>query len=392
MTAWSSFRYTLRSVMGDEAAVLSAILGGIAYCFFYPLPYLPEVVRDLPVVVADYDASPLSRQLERNLDATREVRVVGVTRTVEDAVPRLQSGDIGGIVVVPPDFDRDVLRGAPTGVTVMGNGGYVVVDGTVLTTSVEALGATVVPALGARLVESGVPIAAVAQASRAGPALVKQPMFNTVQGYASYVVPASTGLIVHQLMVIAICVVMGTWIERGRWAIAENGTLSPAAFFGMIGAFSVIAFGAVLFWIGFVFWFHDLPRAGNLAGGIATGAVYAIAIAGIGVCIGCWMADRERAFQVIGALSVPLLFLTGFAFPAESIGQPLIGLSFLLPTTSGVQALLKFNQIGASFREAEPEMVRLTVVAVVYVGVAWWVARRRAATSGALPVAVAAPL
>ena len=388
MTALDAFRHTLHSVIGDKGALVPAVLGGIAYCFFYPLPYLPEVVRNLPVVVADYDASPLSRQFERNLDATREVRVVGVARTVEDAVPLLQDGEVGGIVTVPPNFDRDILRGTPTGVTIMGNGGYIVVDGTVLATSAEVLAGTVAPAIAARLVESGVPPAAAMQASRAGPALVKQPMFNTVQGYASYVVPASTGLIVHQLLVIAICVVIGTWIERGRWAIAEDGRLSIAAFAGMLGAFWVVALCAVMFWIGFVFWFHDLPRAGNVLGGITAGALYALAIAAVGVCLGCWMAERERAFQVVGAVSVPLLFLTGFAFPAESIGQPLIGLSFLLPTTSGVQTLLKFNQIGASFREAAPELARLLLVTVAYLAIAWVAARRRAA--GKVSVAVTA--
>jgi len=378
MKVWEAFRYTLRSILGDKGAVVPAVLGGIAYCFFYPLPYLPEVVRNLPVAVADYDASRLSRQFERNLDSTREVRVMGVGRTVEDAVPLLQRGDIGGIVTIPPDFERDVRRGTPTGVTVMGNGGYIVVDGTVLATSAEVLAATAAPALAAHLVESGVPPAAVMQAARTGPALVKQPMFNTVQGYASYVVPASTGLIVHQLLVIAICVVMGTWIERGRWAIASDGRLSAGAFTGMVLAFWVMALSAVMFWIGFVFWFHDLPRAGNLAGGITAGALYALAITGIGVCLGCWMADRERAFQVIGAVSVPLLFLTGFAFPAESIGQPLVGLSYLLPTTNGVQALLKFNQMGATFGETAPELIRLLLVTVAYLAIAWWIARRRA--------------
>jgi ABC-2 type transport system permease protein len=386
LNAWAAFRFALRTVLRDEGAVVPAVLGGIVYCFFYPLPYLPETVRNVPVAVADYDSSPLSREFARDLDATREVQVSTVTRRVMDAVPLLQQGEIGGIVAIPPDFHRDVLRGTPTGVTVMGHGGYIVVDGTILETAAEVLAATAAAPLAAHLVQSHVPPVALMRAAHAGPLLVKQPMFNTVAGYQSYVVPASMGLIVHQLLLIAICMVMGTWIERGGWTIAPQSRLSVGAFSGMLAAFWLLVWCGILFWIGFVFWYHDLPRAGHMSAAIVVGALYALAIAALGVVLGCWMADRERAFQVIGGISIPLLFLSGFAFPVESIPQPLVWFSYLLPSTSGIQAMLKFNQMGASWLEARPEVIRLALVTCAYIGLAWWMASRRAA---AKPLTVA---
>ena len=378
MNAWQAFRWTVRSVLFDKGAVAPAVLGVVFYFLFYPLPYMPETVRDVPVVVADYDASPLSRQIQRELDATETVLVQGVTRTVEAAVPRLQRGEIGGIVVVPKDFHRDVLHGIPTGVTVMGNGGYIVVDGAVLTTTVEVVAETAAPALAAQLVRSHVPPAAVMRLAHAGPAFVKQPLFNTVQGYQSYVVPASMGLIIHQLLIIAICTVIGTWVEAGRWAITPVGRLSLETFAGMLGGFWVLVFAALMFWIGFVFWYHDLPRAGNLQGAIVFSALYALAVAAVGIAVGCWMGVRERALQVIGAVSIPLLFLSGFAFPVESIHPLLVWLSHLLPTTPGVQGFIKFNQMGATWQEAWPQISNLLLLIVLYVGVAWWAASRRA--------------
>jgi ABC-2 type transport system permease protein len=207
---------------------------------------------------------------------------------------------------------------------------------------------------------------------------VKQPLFNTVQGYASYVVPASMGLIVHQLLIISICVVIGTWIEGGRWAIAPEGRLSLVAFAGALIAFWVLVFAAILFWIGFVFWFHDLPRAANLSGAIVFSALYALAIAGTGIAVGCWMGNRERALQIIGGISIPLLFLSGFAFPVESISEPLIWLSHLLPSTPGIQGFLMLNQMGATWSEIRPQVVNLSLLAVLYVFIAWWAASRRA--------------
>jgi ABC-2 type transport system permease protein len=378
MNAWQAFRWVLRSVISDKGAVVPVVGGVVLYCFFYPLPYLPEVVRAVPVVVADYDASRMSREIERDLDATQAIRVVGVTSNVEDAIPRLQRGEIGGIVAVPRDFYRDVLRGTPTGVTVMGNGGYIVVDGTILGTTAEVVGATAAPALAARLIESNVPPAAVMRLAHAGPIYIKQPLFNTVQGYDSYVAPASMGLIVHQLLLIGICLVIGTWVEGGRWAIAPEGRLSLGAFAGMLAGFWIFVFAAIIFWIGFVFWYHDLPRAANLSGAIVFGALYALTVASVGIALGCWMGERERALQLIAGLSIPLLFLSGFAFPVESIAQPLVWLSHLLPSTSGIQGFLKLNQMGATWQETRPQVINLMLLSLLYVGVAWWAASRRA--------------
>ena len=212
----------------------------------------------------------------------------------------------------------------------------------------------------------------------AGPALVKQPLFNTVQGFDSYVVPASMGLIVHQLLIIAICVVIGGWVEGGRWAIAPNGRLSLAAFAGMLAGFWLLVFAAMMFWIGFVFWYHDLPRAANLTGAIPFGGLYALAVASVGVALGCWMGERERALQIIAGVSIPLLFLSGFAFPVESISRPLIWLSHLLPSTPGIQGFIKLNQMGATWAEVRPQVINLLLLVFLYVGVAGWAAARRA--------------
>jgi ABC-2 type transport system permease protein len=378
MSAWQAFLWTLRSVFLDKGPVVPAVGGILLYFVFYPLPYKPETVNAVPVVVADYDASRMSRQIERDLDATEAVRVAGIAGSVEAAVPRLQRGEIGGIVVLPRDFYRDVLHGTPTGVTVMGNGGYIVVDGTILETTAKVVAETVAPALAGKLVQSNVPAAAVMRLAHAGPAIVKQPLFNTVQGYASYVVPASMGLIVHQLLIITICIVIGTWVEAGHWAIAASGRLSLAAFAGALSGFSLLVFAALMFWIGFVFWFHDLPRAGNLSGAIVFSALYAIAIAAVGIAVGCWMGVRERALQIIGGISIPLLFLSGFAFPVESISRPLVWFSYLLPSTSGIQGSLMLNQMGATFAEVRPQVLNLIVLALLYCGVAWLAASWRA--------------
>src|SRR5258706_16340309 len=153
----NAFRIPTRGVFGDLGVLMPAVVGVIFYCVLYPLPYLPQTVHSIPVAVVDEDASALSRRLERNLDATQEIIVAGATKTMAEALPYLYDGRAGGIVTIPANFHRDVLRGDPTGATVMGQGGLIVLDGSLLSSPPKATAATVAPHLPAHPAPPGGP-------------------------------------------------------------------------------------------------------------------------------------------------------------------------------------------------------------------------------------------
>jgi ABC-2 type transport system permease protein len=73
-----------------------------------------------------------------------------------------------------------------------------------------------------------------------------------------------------------------------------------------------------------------------------------------------------------------LLFLSGFAFPIESIDPSLVWLSHLLPSTPGIQGFIKLNQMGATWSETRPQIINLLLLVLLYTGVAWWAASRHA--------------
>jgi ABC-2 type transport system permease protein len=186
------------------------------------------------------------------------------------------------------------------------------------------------------------------------------------------------GLIIMQLLVVGISMVTATWSEKGAWPVAPDGRLGAAAFAGMVTGFAAFVLFGALFWIGFVLWYHDLPRAGNLGGAIAFAALYAVAVAAFGVALGAWMAERERTLQFIAGASIPLLFLSGFAFPVESFVEPVRWLSLAFPSTPGIRGFIALNQMGASLEEASPQVLHLAILAAAFLACAWLAASWRA--------------
>lgn len=91
------------------------------------------------------------------------------------------------------------------------------------------------------------------------------------------------------------------------------------------------------------------------------------AIAALGSLLGLWFGNRERALQVLLWTTLPIAFVAGFSWPVEALPQPLQWLRWLLPSTSGVQASLRLNQLGAPLQAALPYLCTLVALGAVFV-------------------------
>ena len=84
------------------------------------------------------------------------------------------------------------------------------------------------------------------------------------------------------------------------------------------------------------------------------------------------MADREQALQVKLFSSIPLAFLGGFTWPVEALPEPLQWLRWLSPSTAGIQASLRYNQLGAPLVAALPHLAWLACMALTsWLAVLW---------------------
>ena len=57
------------------------------------------------------------------------------------------------------------------------------------------------------------------------------------------------------------------------------------------------------------------------------------------------------ALGVLLFTALPMFFLTGVPWPAEAMPEPLQLLRWLIPSTLGIQASLRLNQMGASLAQ-----------------------------------------
>ena len=184
------------------------------------------------------------------------------------------------------------------------------------------------------------------------------PLFNPTEGYGSYVVPAVALLILQQTLLMGCAMLAGTWAE------ADRLRAHPRAWIGRLAALCGFGFLSGMFFFGWVFLLQDYPRGGNPLGAILLLACYVPAICAIGLLLGCWFRDRERALQVLLFTALPMAFVSGFSWPVEALPAPLQVLRWAIPSTAGIQASLRLNQMGAPIAAVVPHLLVLIALAL----------------------------
>ena len=359
---------TLAAVMRDTGVLLLLVGAPVLYGFFYPWPYSQQAVTRVPVAVVDLDHSSLSRQITRFAAANPRIDVRWVTGDVQQAQQALWRGEIEGFAVLPADLKRQVVRGSPATVTVEGDGAYALLNKAVLYGFAEAVG-TVSAGVEIKKLQAAGQGARQAAASRSPINTQMVPLFNPTEGYGSYVVPAVALLIIQQTLLMGAALLAGTWAETGAHRADVRTWLGRLLGLATLGLLSG------LFYVGWVFEWQDFPRGGNPWGAVALLALYAPAISALGLLLGVWFRDRERAMQVLLLTALPMAFLSGFSWPAETLPAPLQALRWLIPSTSGIQASLRLNQMGASLVDVLPQLLTLGALALVATGCLMWLGR-----------------
>ena len=112
---WSVLRQTLKNMLGKPLWLLTVLSVALT-----TLPYAHRTMDDLPVAVIDMDHSAASRELIRLLDAAPKIAVRSYSE-LPTAQHDLAWRRLFGIVILPVDFEKRVLRGEAVSVPIFGD-------------------------------------------------------------------------------------------------------------------------------------------------------------------------------------------------------------------------------------------------------------------------------
>ncbi len=339
-----------RTIFSDFGILLVFFGAIIIYPFFYPLPYTNEVLKNIPVTVVDTDHSQLSRKLIRMMDSSELISVAGENFSFERAKTSILSGDISGIVCIPNDFEKRILRGEQASISVYSDASYFLIYKQVLSGIYHTAGTFSASIEIKRMLAHGI-LQEQALLRRDPLSLISFPLFNASGGYATYVVPAVLVLMLQQTLLIGIGLLSGTQREKG---LGDNNLQSAGIISLVLGkavSYFSIYMVHVVYLFGILFRFYHFPQRGNPMDLVLFIIPYLLSCVFLAQAVSGFFKSREISMVILLFSSLPALFLSGFSWPKSSMPDWLNHLAMLLPSTAGIDGFLRINQMGASLKE-----------------------------------------
>jgi ABC-2 type transport system permease protein len=356
-----AFKAEWRRVLGTRSAFGLLFLAPLIYGIYYPQPYLNQILRKLPIAVVDNDLSDLSRQIVETLDASGALSVVVRARTLAEAHTAIDRGQAFAAVEIPPNTERDVLKGITAHIPVYADATYLFIFRSTASGVATAIGA-LTSELVSRGARSDGSLVKAKLASLSPADVLLQPIFNPVGGYASYVVPAAFVLILQQTLLIGAAMLTGT-------ALAKGG----GVFAGVLGrgtAHLTIYLPAVALYLVVLPRIYGFSTLGHLPQLFALAAVFLLATSFMGQAVGTWFTRPENATILLLATSLPQFFMAGFAWPREAIPDAALAFGRIFPADSAIDGLVRINQLGASIWDVAHDWFGLWCLALTYFALA----------------------
>jgi len=353
-----AFAAEWRRVLATRGAFTLLVLAPVIYGIFYPQPYLNQILRKVPIAVIDNDLSELSRNIVQTLDASGAVSVTVRAETLGEAQAALNRGDAFAVVGIPPGTERDVLKGVTAHLPIHADATYLF-----LLRSTASGIAVAINTLSSELAAGGArPDGSLAKATlaAASPAdTLLQPIFNPVGGYASYAVPAAFVLILQQTLLIGTAMLTAVALAQ-----AASGAFAHVLGRG-IAHLTISLPGLALYFVVLphVYGFSALGHPLQI---FALASLFILATSFMGQAAGAWFKRPETPMLIFLATSLPQFFLAGFSWPREAIPKPVLAASYIFPSDSAIDGIVRLDQLGASLSEVTHDWRALWGLAIAY--------------------------
>ena len=334
---------TFQDIARNSSILTTLVLSVFLYSFFYPTAYKAEHAESLPIVIVDEEQSLVSSSIIGEVAKSPNVEIRAVTGNFAEAEQMIKLQQADGILLLPDNLSGSLRRGEVGGI------GLYLSAANFLKT--QKIGLGLAASIEHALAEQAEKFQHISEFS---PALsIHQiPLFNTLSGYGSYIFPAVAPLIIHQTILLGLCMLIATYREK-HWIPSRT------EFWALCSAILTIGFLGCLYLFGFTFWLNDYPRGGNFWGMLIAVPIFLSCVIGLSMLIASFLDMPERAGHVIVFSSIPLFLLSGTAWPHAAMPEWMQYLGKALPSTQGIQMFIQLNQMGVPTQLVIPKMIYL---------------------------------
>ena len=346
---FKNYIQTFKNIRNNPPVFTTMIVSIIVYSFFYPIAYQAQTAENLPIIIVDEEHSTISHAIISQVSKIPNIQITEITSDFEHAKRMIQQQKADAILLLPDNMSSSIVRGETGGIGLYLSAAYFLRTkqiGTGLANSIEQT-----------IAEYAEKFSNISHFELSHP-VHEIPLFNPLSGYGSYVFPAVAPLIVHQTLILGLCMLIAGYREQ-KWRA------STAEFFGIYLAALSIGCLACYYLFGFTFWLNDYPRGGNFWGMFLAVPIYVSCAIFLGMVLASYLDISERAGHLIVFTSIPLFLLSGAAWPPQAMPHWMQYFANILPSTQGINLFIQLNQMGVATSVVMPKIIYLMCLTLI---------------------------
>lgn len=366
---WNTFSTEWKSIKSDKAVISTFLSVTIIILVVYTYIYSNQVVKEVPVAIVNQDATKMSRDYIAMLDATEGTKAISTFTDLQEAKRAYYSKNVQGIVIIPKDFEKNIRSGKQVVITTFSDASNMVFYKRILGDVTTINGYFSAGIFIKKEMAKGVSVAK-AQENYTPIQAISTSLFNTTAGYATYIIPVLTALIVQLVLLMGIGILSGSRRETVTThtnfprLLHKGGTipvlLAKACLYTAI--FMVI----IPIQVGIVYTVFAIPVRSSLFLIYVFIIPYIFSVVFLGITISSLFKRREDSIVFLVLLSIPSLMLSGLSFPIESFSEFYQLISKIIPSTPGINGFVRLTQMEASFLEIINEWNHLWILTAIY--------------------------
>ena len=366
---WNTFNTEWKSIKTDKAVASTFVSVAFIILIVYTYIYSNQVVVEVPIAVVNQDATKMSRDYIAMLDATEGTKTITTFTDLQEAKTAYYSRKVQGIVIIPKNFEKDIRSGKQTGITTFSDAANMVFYKRFLSDITTINGYFSAGIFIKKEMAKGVTFDK-AQQNYTPVQAISTSLFNTTSGYATYMIPVLTALIIQLVLLMGIGILSGSRRETVTThtnfprLLHKGGTipvlLAKACLYTLI--FMVI----IPIQVGIVYTLFGIPMRSPLLSIYVFMIPYVFSVVFLGITISSLFKRREDSIIFLVLLSIPSLMLSGLSFPMEGVSPFYQFISRLIPSTPGINGFVRLTQMEASFLEILNEWNHLWILTGIY--------------------------
>ena len=363
------FRRESHIVFHDRGVLIIFIVAGVMYPPLYNFIYYNEVVKDLPVAVVDHSLSSESRRFIREVDATPEVKVAYHCTDMEAAKTLFSKRKIHGILYFPEDYAEKLARKEQAYISVYEDmSSFFYYKNVVWASNMVMLGEMQDIQI-KRYNAGGIVGESTQQLVKAVP-YYDNIFYNPSSGFGAFFLPIVMILILQQTLFFGIGMVAGTIREEDKMfdLIPEHlrGRGIGRVVIGKTMCYFFIYSVLVAYILGFIPKVFNMPHIGNIWDIYLFMFPFLLSVIFFSLTFSVLVKNRETGLIMFLFFTVILLFLSGISWPESNLPKFWRYLSYMFPSTFGIQGYIKINSTGATLQQVHYEFVGLWIQTFVY--------------------------